>query len=151
MLNDQIEALSVREANRRRRQHAEQPRRRYTLEFKLKVLQEAMASGASVAAVALRHNINTNVVFRWRKLFREGRLTGESGQKQLPPPAAFIPVQVVPDEPAVPSLPEAVKPPPRKKSGVMAITLPGGATLRVDTDIDEVALRRALRVVRDLA
>jgi hypothetical protein len=33
----------------------------------------------------------------------------------------------------------------------MTITLPGGFTLRLDADIDEAALRRALKAVRDLA
>jgi transposase len=157
MLNDQIESVSEREMIQRN-PSADGPRRKYTLDFKLKVLQEAMAPGASIAPVALRHNMNTNVVFRWRKLFREGRLTGEAGSdnKQLPPPA-FVPVQVVPDAPALPapqtsrSTTVAEPKPPQKKPGIMAITLPGGFTLRVDPDIDEAALRRALRAVRDLS
>ena len=31
-------------------------------------------SGASVARVARKHDVNANQVFYWRKLFREGRL-----------------------------------------------------------------------------
>jgi transposase len=158
MLNDPIQSVPVKRADVRK-PSVDGPRRKYTLDFKLKVLQEAMAPGASVAAVALRHNMNTNVVFRWRKLFREGRLIGAAGpdNKTLPSPA-FAPVRVVADVPVLPapktvkppSSPDTTKPPPRKKSGVMAITLPGGVTLRVDADIDEAALRRALLAVRDL-
>jgi transposase len=155
MLSDIIQSGAVKREDRRK-PSADEPRRKYSLDFKLKVLQEAMAPGASIAAVALRHNMNTNVVFRWRKLFREGRLTGEPGteKKNLPAPV-FAPVRVVPDVPALPTSakPEMVPEPksPMKKTGVMAITLPGGFTLRVDADIDEAALRRVLKAVRDLA
>jgi transposase len=131
-------------------------RRDYTLAFKLQVLNETLVPGASVSIVARRHDINTNVVFRWRKLFREGRLgNGASEQKKLPPPE-FAPVRMVPDASAVPALPPpklrpVAKPEPRKKSAVMAITLPGGFALRVEEGIDEAALRRLLRAVRELA
>jgi len=158
MLNEPIESVSVREANRRRQQLAQAPRRKYSLAFKLQIVEETFAPGASVPTVALRHNMNTNVVFRWRKLFREGRLTGGAGieTKKLPAPA-FAPVRVVPDVPALPTLQPSPQPgatePKRAqhKAGIMAITLPGGFMLRVDADIDETALRRALKAVRDLA
>jgi len=32
------------------------------------------ATGVSVSRVARRHDVNANQVFRWRKLYREGRL-----------------------------------------------------------------------------
>jgi len=153
MLNDPIEeSISVREANRRRKLLAAGPRRKYSLDFKLKILQETTASGASVASVALRHNINTNVVFRWRKLYREGRLgDGVSGAKALPPPA-LVPVRVTEREPVpVASPPPPAKPAPRKKRGTMTITMPGGFTLRVEEGIDDAALRAALRAVMDLS
>ena len=158
MVIDTGESVAVRQDRSKRRELAAGPRRGYDLDFKLKVLDETFALGASVAAVARHHGMNTNVIFRWRKLFREGRLTGESGTKtkKLPAPA-FAPVRVVPDVPALP----APQPSPRagtkesksspRKAGVMAITLPGGFSLRVDADIDEAALRRALAAVRDLA
>jgi transposase len=57
---------------------ADDPRKRYSPEFKLKVLQEALVPGASVAAVARRYDMNTNVVFRWRKEFREGGLAART-------------------------------------------------------------------------
>jgi transposase len=158
MLNGPIESVSAKEANRRRKQLAQGPRRKYSLDFKLQVVEETFAPGASVPVVALRHNMNTNVVFRWRKLFRKGQLTGEAvtEPKKLPAPA-FAPVRVVPD---VPALPAPQPSPPagtaeskstQRKPGIMTITLPGGFTLRLDADIDEAALRRALKAVRDLA
>lgn len=134
---------------------ADDPRRRYPLEFKLKVLREAMAPGASVAAVARRNDMNTNVVFRWRKLFREGRLGEEatSGAKQLPAPA-LVPVRIVPDAPpqtAKPAARQAARTVSPAKTGTIHLTLPGGIALRVDADIDDAALRRVLRAVKDLS
>jgi transposase len=42
-------------------------RRRYGKEFRREVVQETLAPGASVAGVALRHRLNTNLVFTWRR------------------------------------------------------------------------------------
>jgi transposase-like protein len=49
------------------------PRGHYSLGFKLQVIKESLVPGASVSVVARRHDINTNVVFRWRKEFRDGK------------------------------------------------------------------------------
>ena len=47
-------------------------RRRHSAELKAQVLAECAAAGASVAAVALSHGLNANVVHRWRRI-AEGR------------------------------------------------------------------------------
>jgi transposase len=135
------------------------PRHRYPLEFKLKVLNETFEPGASVAAVALRHKMNTNVVFRWRKEFREGRLDGLKGLdlKNLVP--AFAPVHIVSDAAAMPPPPvpdasaqtKVESPQPRSRPGIMHLTVPGGFTLRIEGDVDDAALRRVIRAVRDVA
>ena len=76
--------------------------------------------------------------------------------KKLPAPA-FVPVRVVPDVPSLPASqpsPEAGAPESKaaqRKAGMMTITLPGGFTIRVDADIDDAVLRRALKAVKDLA
>lgn len=43
------------------------PRRRYTPAFKRQVLSEARQPGESLAAVAVRHGLNPNMVHKWRK------------------------------------------------------------------------------------
>lgn len=48
------------------------PRRRHSDELKTQVLQECNQPGASVAAVALGHGLNANLVHRWRRLARPG-------------------------------------------------------------------------------
>ena len=50
-------------------QSKETPRARrvHSAEIKLKVLAECRQPGASVAAVALAHGLNANVVHKWRR------------------------------------------------------------------------------------
>jgi transposase len=47
--------------------------RQYSLAFKRKVVRMSFAPGSSVSIVARRHDINSNIVFRWRKAFRDGK------------------------------------------------------------------------------
>src|SRR5215468_470651 len=39
-----------------------------------KIVEETLKPGASVSVVARAHDVNANQVFKWRKLYREGRL-----------------------------------------------------------------------------
>ncbi|MGN3966799.1 transposase [Burkholderia gladioli] len=50
------------------------PHRTYAQEFKQQVIRETLEPGMSVSIVARRHDINANVVFGWRKQYREGKL-----------------------------------------------------------------------------
>lgn len=60
-------------------------RRSYTKAFKRRVVAETLAPGASVAAVARRHDLNANMVFMWRRDPRFGPGRGA---------AVFLPVEV---------------------------------------------------------
>lgn len=42
-------------------------RRRYSCEFKERILAECLQPGNSLAAVAVRHGLNPNMVHKWRK------------------------------------------------------------------------------------
>jgi transposase len=39
-----------------------------------RVVEETLEAGASVARVALKHGVNANQVFQWRRLYRDGKL-----------------------------------------------------------------------------
>lgn len=66
-------------------------RRTFSREYKLEIVQECGAPGASVAAVALSHRINANQVRKWIVQHRAGRLW------PLPPgTAALLPVSLQP-------------------------------------------------------
>lgn len=43
------------------------PRRRHATAFKDQVLGECRQPGVSVASVALKHGINQNLIYRWRR------------------------------------------------------------------------------------
>ena len=61
------------------------PKRRfYSLELKLQVVQTCEQPGASIAAVALQHGINANIVHRWIREHSQGTLVTQ--------PQAFVPV-----------------------------------------------------------
>ena len=61
------------------------PKRRfYSLELKVQVVQTCAQPGASIAAVALQHGINANIVHRWIREHRQGTLVTQ--------PQAFVPV-----------------------------------------------------------
>ena len=55
-----------------------------SVEEKLRIVQEALAEGASVARVARAHGVNANLVFNWCRRYRAGRL-GRSGAAKLLP------------------------------------------------------------------
>jgi len=49
-----------------------QRRRRYTVEQKLAVLEEAAQPGMTVSYVGRRHGISPSLIFGWRRLMTEG-------------------------------------------------------------------------------
>ena len=51
-----------------------QGHRVYPREFKQQGVKETLEPGASVSIVARRHDMNANVIFEWRKQYREGKL-----------------------------------------------------------------------------
>ena len=77
------------------------PKRRfYSPELKLQVVQTCAQPGASIAAVALQHGINTNIVHRWIREHSQGML--------LTQPQAFVPVTLSTQPEPVASQPVAV-------------------------------------------
>lgn len=70
---------------------ANRSRRRHSAEFKQRVLAECDRPGASVAAVALSHGLNDNLVHKWR------RQSHRAGAVQIRN-EGFIPVDVTAGE-----------------------------------------------------
>ena len=42
-------------------------RRRYTAQFRRELVEKTLVPGTSVAAIALEHRLNTNLLFKWRR------------------------------------------------------------------------------------
>ena len=51
-----------------------QVRKRRSAAEKRLIVEQTLEPGASVARVARAHGLNANVVFHWRREYREGRL-----------------------------------------------------------------------------
>ena len=65
------------------------PKRRfYSPEFKLQTIGECGQAGASIAAVALKHGMNANIVHRWLREHSQGTLAVQ--------PLAFVPITLTP-------------------------------------------------------
>ncbi|MEW5698914.1 MULTISPECIES: transposase [Pseudomonas] len=48
-------------------------RRSYSKSFKAQVIQECAQPGASIASIALSHNLNANLVHKWIRLQAQKR------------------------------------------------------------------------------
>ena len=71
-------------------QAAKGKRQHRGLAEKLRIVEETLAEGTSVALVARSHGVNANLVFNWRRLYQAGRL-GRSSEARL------LPVRVTPE------------------------------------------------------
>ena len=113
-----------------------EPRRRWSDEERARILAEAMAPGAIASHVARRFGVSTGQFYAWRKA-----MLLRSAPVGVPPALAKADfaearLSAPPPEPS-PPLPPA-------QTGMMEITLPGGALIRVDTAVDSAALGRVL-------
>jgi transposase len=106
-------------------------RRSWPEALKREIVAASLEPGASVSVVARRYDINTNQLFSWRKLFRDGLLAPSS--------PALVPVRVRRE-------PRMVSPPPALTETI-EIEVPGGYLVRVGAGVDGKALRRVLDVL----
>ncbi|HIH2753100.1 TPA: IS66-like element accessory protein TnpA [Burkholderia lata] len=67
----------------------------YPLEFKLQLVKETLLPGVSVSTVARKHDINANIVFEWRRLYRLGKLCLPAPKVPKPQSTELLPVNVI--------------------------------------------------------
>ena len=72
-------------------------RRRHTAEFKAAVIQECLRPGVSIAAVALAHSLNANMLRKWvtdgeHKLVASAPTPAPEPEAPQMPPPTFIPL-----------------------------------------------------------
>lgn len=65
-------------------------RRRYTDEEKEAIVSESLQPGASVSAVARRHDVTPSLLFKWRKKFLESEASETRGGALAQPPSQFV-------------------------------------------------------------
>lgn len=111
------------------------------------ILEEATERGLPLAQLSVEKNIPTGTLSWWRveirrrEALRRGReLKGRNSRAEER--IDFVPIELVDQhEEEVPSLPAV-------EGWSFEVALPGGATVRVPHDFEEVALTRAIRAVR---
>ena len=128
-------------------------RRRWTPEQKAALVAEVEAEGGQVTEVARRHMISTSLLYNWRSAWRAAALTVRGTAMQ---PAEFVQLGVLADasgDSQVPMSAGAVYPRGAglalaERVGVIEIDLPQGVRVRVDSGVNEKALRRVLSALR---
>ena len=113
-----------------------EPRRRWSDEDRVRILAETMAPGAIAPHDARRFGVSTGRFYTWRKA-----MLLRSAPVGIPPASAkadFAEVRL-----SAPT-PKPSTPSPIPQTGMMEITLPGGALIRVDAAVDGAALGRVL-------
>jgi transposase len=109
-------------------------RRRWSDEDKARIVAESLDPATTSSAVARRYGLHASQLFVWRQQLQRSASVAET----IGGPT-FVPVLLAEDSAA-----------PAGTVGRMEIAL-GPAVVRVGTDVDAVALRRVLEVVRGLA
>jgi transposase len=136
-------------------------RRRWTAEEKRRIVDETRAPGSSVSVVARRHDINANLLFKWKRLEEAG-----VPDRPLLEGPELVPIGVVgrADDggpvllartPGVADGERHLGSAETRRSsglesrvGVIEIDLPDGARLRVDAFVDGRALARVLGALK---
>ena len=72
--------------NNARRAEKRRPR---TREERRRIVEEMLVPGTSVRAVSRAHEVNTNQLYHWRKLYRQGLLEEEASMATLMPVKVF--------------------------------------------------------------
>ena len=122
-------------------------RRRYPAEFKRRLVRMSLVPGASAAKIALKHQLNANLLFKWRRQYlREIAGAPASLVKLLP--VTIREDAELPQAPAVEDVSSARSPRRTRRSGTIEIELPE-ARIRVTGAVDAELLRSVVQMVRE--
>jgi transposase len=122
-------------------------RRRWSEEDKARIVAECEAPGSSVSLVARRHDLNTNLLFCWRRRLR--------GQQCTAGAVGFVPAVIAPQESAGDRVTELRREPSpdlssgadARPSGRIEIVLGEPRRIIVEDDVDVRALARVIGVL----
>ena len=119
-------------------------KRRHSAAFKRKILELAEQPGASVAAVALEHGVNANLVFKWRR----ARLDRKRAPRVTHQPL-LLPVTVDPQESFL-TVPATGPDRSVRDAGVIEVEI-GGARVVLRGTVDPANVRCVLMALRETA
>lgn len=115
------------------------PRRRRSASERRLIVEETLEAGSSVSRVALKHGVNANQVFKWKRLYNADRL-GSAPVRAV----QLLPVQIA-EERAVATEPDAAAVP---SSGSIHIELPGPVRVSLEGSVDAAMVRAVLESLR---
>ena len=111
-------------------------RRRWSDAEKLRIVEESLSGARLASATARRHGISNQLLFSWRKAYREGRL----GEVSI---SGFVPALVVPE-----TSPQGER--TTTGSGRIEIVSATGRQVIVDRDVDMALLLRIIQALETL-
>jgi transposase len=124
-------------------------RRRWTPEQKAALVAEVEAEGGQVTEVARRHGISTSLLYNWRSAWKAATVAVRGSAVRS---AGFVQLAVVTDasgdSPTGAVCQRGAGLALAERVGVIEIDLPGGVRVRVDSGVNEKALRRVLAALR---
>jgi|GEM_PF-1023869 transposase len=134
-------------------------RRRWPVEVRLRILDEALQPGASVSAVAGRHGLARSLLYQWLRQVRERRMPGLSLKPSAA--AAFASVSIVPEardctrgknpstsaQPLAATSTRAPAETSKRRNSAVEIRLANGRIVKVEESIEPDVLARLLAVV----
>jgi transposase len=116
-------------------------RRRWSVEEKLRMVAESLMPDMPVSAVARRHGVRSNLLFKWRRLAREGAF-GPLRER------AFVRADPADAGSFVTAGGAAGVVGCQAADCMVEIALPNGCRLRVSAEIDGRALRRLVTALK---
>jgi transposase len=111
-------------------------RRRWSRTEKLRIVEESFSGPRLVSATARHHGISNQLLFSWRKAYREGRLGGCQVD-------GFMPARIVSE---VQSTTERAAP----ATGTLEVVTANGRRVIVDHNVDVTVLLRIMRGLETL-
>ncbi len=134
-------------------------RRSWSMAERQRIVEAALAPGASVAGVARAHEVNANLVFKWIRRSREGWRDRRRALRRSPGAGAassFVPIRLI--EPTAPkdaagecgAPGRQCDPPSSARLRTLEIRLPNGAQIRIEGGVDGESLRLVLSTLSGL-
>ena len=116
-------------------------RRTHSRLFKRRIIKLSLEPGVSVARIALEHELNANLVFKWRREHLRSLATPAARQATLLPVHLDAPPGLIEAGPIATA--STTKP---ARSGAIELELPGGR-IRISGAVDAEALRLVVHLL----
>jgi transposase-like protein len=146
------------------------PLRYWAVQDKRRIVEETFVPGASVSVVARKNDMNSNMLFRWRREYHRGEFGPAASQLKTSP--GFVPIGVIGDDgrlvqdvadirqelqasvPEQPALTSAKQIPAASEvpaaAGRVEIELPSRVRFSFDATLEDAALRRLITLIKEL-